>query len=101
MVPILHRSAEYKVVARFPRHYGELASELSSVCPPAGKGSPDPASLPPRAVTVKDKSLRDGPAAPILDRHCARRLVRSQGRDEEMVHQLAEQGDEEMNQDQA
>lgn len=61
---IQNGSTAYKVVGAIRVTDGELASEfVVGFLAPARKASPDPASLPPVLVTVKDKSLRDGPAA--------------------------------------
>lgn len=58
---------------------GELASEICRRhLAPLETAHPIRQSLPPVLVTVKDKSLRDGDLRPTLDRHCARRPVRSQ-----------------------
>ncbi len=64
MVPILSGSAVYKVVGALAAPTdGELASETVIGFWPQERFPRPPASLPPVLVTVKDKSLRDGPAA--------------------------------------
>lgn len=75
MVRSTARSTAYKSAAR-PSRLARRArlGNLSSAFGPTGTAHPTRQSRPPVLVTVKDKSLRDGPAA-TLDRHCARRPV--------------------------
>jgi hypothetical protein len=70
---------------------GELPSELSSFARAAGKPSrpTEPAAV---LVTVKGKSLRDGLRPPLTV--TARGGQSRSGRDEEMVANWVEQGDE-------